>query len=66
MTNFKPRSKVVLKKLSADEISPQPTRVIVISEKENTTPLSQEVMLRRCSGRVVRQPIRYVLVFRLH
>ncbi|RVW45213.1 Retrovirus-related Pol polyprotein from transposon TNT 1-94 [Vitis vinifera] len=58
MIDFKPRSKVVLEELLADEISPTPTTVVEQQRKETTardlTPSSP-----RRSGREIRLPIRY-------
>ena len=59
VTNFKPRSTVVLEKLRGDVIAPQPTRVVEIKEENNTKILSQNITLPRRSGRIIRQPTRY-------
>ena len=58
MTNFKPRSKVVLEELLSDQIGKSPSTT---DERlhQNTTTSVQNIPVPRRSGRVVRQPIRY-------
>ena len=58
MTNFKPRSKIVLEELQSDQIRPRPVNVTGERNEETTDP-SQDVVAPRRSGRVSRQPIRY-------
>ena len=58
MTNFKPRSKVVLEELLSDQISPQPVIVTGMRNKE-TTVSNQDTITPRRSGRVIRPPARY-------
>ncbi|WJZ88365.1 hypothetical protein VitviT2T_007671 [Vitis vinifera] len=58
MADFKPRSKVVLEELLADEISPMPTTVVERQRKETTAQDLTPPPPRR-SGREIRLPIRY-------
>ena len=58
MADFKPQSKIVLEELKSDEISQQPTR-IVVPQSEETTSSSQNILPPRRSGRLVRLPSRY-------
>ncbi|KAL6327640.1 hypothetical protein AAG906_022203 [Vitis piasezkii] len=58
MADFKPRSKVVLEELLADEISPTPTTVVERQRKETTAQDLTPPPPRR-SGREIRLPIRY-------
>ena len=58
IANFKPQSKVVLEELLGDRITPQPVNVTSEREKETNTP-SQDSIVPRSSGRVIRKPIRY-------
>ena len=58
MTNYKPRSKIVLEELLSDQIRPQPTTVVEGQNEETTSPY-QNVIPPRRSGRVVRPPARY-------
>ena len=58
MTNFKPISKIVLKELVANEISPIP-KVVVERERKETNDQDQSLPLPRCSEREIRLPICY-------
>ena len=58
MTNYKPRSKVIIVELSTDEIRPQSTTVVE-RQNEETTPHVQDALPTHRSGRVIRPPIRY-------
>ena len=58
MTNFKPRSRVVLEELQSNQIRPRPVTVTGESNKETTNPI-QDVIAPRRSGRVSKKPIRY-------
>ncbi|RVW36992.1 Retrovirus-related Pol polyprotein from transposon TNT 1-94 [Vitis vinifera] len=58
MADFKPRSKVVLEELLADEINPMPTTVVERQRKETTAQDLTPPPPRR-SGREIRLPIRY-------
>ncbi|RVW82191.1 Retrovirus-related Pol polyprotein from transposon TNT 1-94 [Vitis vinifera] len=58
MADFKPRSKVVLEELLADEISPMPTTVVEQQRKETTAQDLTPPPPQR-SGREIRLPIRY-------
>ncbi|XP_074559221.1 uncharacterized protein LOC141815202 [Curcuma longa] len=58
MTDFKPRSKIVLEELLNDEIIPCSTSVVKETIND-TTEQSQDIMPPRRSGRVVRPPLRY-------
>ena len=58
MTNYKPRSKVIIKKLLTDELRPQSTTVVE-RQNEETTPHVQDELPTHRSGRVIRPPARY-------
>ena len=58
MTNFKPRSKVVLEELLSDQIRKSPSTTDERQHQETTVPV-QNILVPRRSGRVVRQPIHY-------
>ena len=58
MTNYKPRSKVVLEKLLSDQIIPQST-IVIDRQSEETTSLNQDPLPPRRSERVIRPPTRY-------
>ena len=53
VTNFKPRIKVILEELRGNVIAPQPIIVVEIRKKENSTSLSQNIMLSGHIGRTV-------------
>ena len=57
MTDYKPRSKVVIEELLSDKIRPQPT--IVAKQEKETTYLNQDTLPPRRSGRMIRPPARY-------
>ena len=59
MEKFKPRSRVVLEELQSDQIRPRPVTVTGECNKETTNPI-QDVIAPRRSGRVSKQPIRYI------
>ena len=59
MTNYKPRSKVVLEKMLAPAYTFQPTRVVELREEEETTVPNQDAIVPRRSGREIRLPVRY-------
>ena len=65
MTDFKPRSKVVLEELLSDQIRPQPTTVVERQNYETTIP-DQNTLATRRSGRVIRPPARYRKVGEAH
>ena len=56
MIDFKPKSKVVLEELLADEIGPTPTTIVKRKRKETTNP--DQTPPRR-SGKEIRLPARY-------
>ena len=58
MTNFKPRSKVVLEELLTDEISPIP-KGVVEQERKETNDKDQSLPLPQCSEMEIRLPIHY-------
>ena len=58
MTNFKPRSKVVLEELRSDQIRKSPSTTDERQSQETTIPI-QNILVPRRSGRVVRLPSRY-------
>ena len=58
ITNFKPRSKVVLEELRSDKIIKSPSTTDKRQSQE-TTILIQKILVPRRSGRVVRLPSRY-------
>ena len=58
MTNFRPRSKVVLEELRSDQIRKSPSTTDERQRQEITIPI-QNILVPRRSGRVVRQPSRY-------
>ncbi|XP_075523993.1 uncharacterized protein LOC142556418 [Primulina tabacum] len=58
MTDFKPRSKIVLEELLNNEIIPRTTNVVKETTNDTTKP-SQDIISPRRSGRVVRLPLRY-------
>ena len=58
MTNYKPRSKIVIEELLSDEIRPQPAKVIQ-RQNEETTSINQDPLSILRSGRVIRPPARY-------
>ena len=58
MTNYKPRSKIVIEELLSDEIRPQPAKVIQ-RQNEETTSINKDPLSIRRSGRVIRPPARY-------
>ena len=57
--NFKPRSRVELEELQSDQIRPRPVTVTGERNKETRNPI-QDVIAPRRSGRVSKQPIRYI------
>ena len=59
MTNYKPRSKVVLEEMLAPASTFQPTRVVELREEEETTVPNQDAIVPRRSGREIRLPVRY-------
>ena len=58
LTNFKPRSKVVLEELRSDQIRKSPS-TIDERQSQETTILIQNILVPRRSGRVVRLPSCY-------
>ena len=58
MTNFKPRSKVILEEILHGPIPPRPTTVVDHGIEETTVP-DQVTMVPRRSGRKIRLPSRY-------
>ena len=58
MTNFKPRSKVVLEELRSDQIKKSLSTIDERQSQETTIPI-QNILVPRRSGRVVRLPSRY-------
>ena len=58
MTNFKPRSKVVLEELRSDQIRKSPSTIDERQSQETTIPI-QNILVLRPNGRVVRLPSRY-------
>ena len=58
MTNFKPRSKVVLEELHSDQIKKSPSTTNKRQSQETTIPI-QNILVPQRSGRVVRLPSRY-------
>ena len=58
MTNFKPRSKVVLEELRSDQIRKLPSTTDERQSQETTIPI-QNILVPLRSGRVVRLPSRY-------
>ena len=58
MTNFKPRSKVVLEELRSDQIRKSQSTTNERQSQETTIPI-QNILVPRHSGRVVRLPFRY-------
>ena len=58
MTNFKPRSKIVLEELRSDQIRKSPSTIDERQSQETTIPI-QNILVPRCSGRVVRLPSHY-------
>ena len=58
MTNFKPRSKVVLEEIRSDQIRNSLSTTDERQSQETTIPI-QNILVPRHSGRVVRLPSRY-------
>ena len=58
MTNFKPRSKVILEEMLHGPLPPRPTTVVDHGIEETTVP-DQVTMVPRRSGREIRLPSRY-------
>ena len=59
MTNYKPRSKVVLEEMLAPAFTFQPTRVVELREEEETKVPNQDAIVPERSGREIRLPVHY-------